>query len=220
VTLFDRWNNGIRQGEASLVNLLSAVAPWGAPLAPAYMSYGGMVNHLDYQPWVALILAGVIEILGLATVHTTLLFWQHNRRYRAEYKRQPVELAGGMFAFYLLVVLVVNVLLEWPTTSIYTPLVARGLLTMLSIPAAVTMALRTLHTEMLNEIKRNQEKPKETKNETDVSQTTPPLMESSREHVLRLHHEKPEATMSEIAGAVGISRQMVGRYIGQNGRPQ
>jgi hypothetical protein len=155
VTLFDRWNNGIRQGEASLVNLLSAVAPWGAPLAPAYMSYGGMVNHLDYQPWVALILAGVIEILGLATVHTTLIFWQHNRRYRAEYKRQPVELAGGMFAFYLLIVLVVNVLLEWPTQSEYTPLVARGLLTTLSIPAAVTMALRTLHTEMLAEIRQS-----------------------------------------------------------------
>lgn len=148
---FERWNAGVRAAEASLVNLLSAIAPWGAPLAPAYMSYGGMVERLEFAPWVALALAGVIEILGLSTVHTTLQFWRYNRRNRAGYKRQPAGLAASMFGFYLAVILVVNVLLEWPAQSTYIPLLARALLTLLSIPAGATLAMRAMYAEALSE---------------------------------------------------------------------
>jgi hypothetical protein len=159
---FDRINDSIRNTEASLVNLLSAIAPWGAPLAPAYMAYGGMTARLDYAPWVALVIAGVIEILGLATIYTALSFWRHNRRYTAEYKRMPVEIAGACFAFYLLVVLTVNVLLELPELFPYTPVVARALLSLLSVPAAITLAIRVQHTELLREIEQAKSKPKHT----------------------------------------------------------
>ena len=153
MNVFDRANDFVRNSESSLVNLLSAIAPWGAPLAPAYMSFSGMQAHLSY-PWgVALVIAGVIEILGLATVHTTVLFWRHNRRYTKEYRQMPTLLAGGMFLLYLVIVLTVNVVLEWPTQWIYTPILARGLLSLLAVPAAVTMAVRTQHTELLNEMR-------------------------------------------------------------------
>lgn len=150
--IFDKANAYIRDTESSLVNLLSAIAPWGAPLAPAAMSYAGMKQHLGFSEPIAVIIAGVIEILGLATVHTTLSFWQHNRRYSREYRRMPTRLAGGMFCLYLIVILTVNVLMEafvsWPGM----PILARALLSLLSVPAAVTMAIRAQHTELLREI--------------------------------------------------------------------
>jgi hypothetical protein len=153
LNIFDKANGYIRDTEASVVNLLSAIAPWGAPLAPAFMSYGGMVNTLNFPVWVALIIAGVIEILGLATVHTTIVFWQHNRRYKADMRKMPTALAGSMFGLYLVVILTVNVLMEafisWPGM----PIVARALLSLLTVPAAITMVIRTQHTELLHEIR-------------------------------------------------------------------
>lgn len=156
---FDRANDAIRNTEASVVNFLSAIAPWGAPLAPASMAYIGMTTHLEFHHVIAGILAFVIEILGLATVHTTITFWQFNRRRLAEYKRRPTELAAGMFGFYLLIILTTNVILEipiaYPETPAYIaagiPMIAKLLLSLLAVPAAVTMAIRANHTMMLHD---------------------------------------------------------------------
>jgi len=115
------------------------------------MSYGGMVRHLGFTPLVAFILAAVIEILGLATVHTTIVFWQFNRRRLAEYKKRPTALAAGMFGAYLVIILTVNVLLEWPTEWIFMPILARALLSLLAVPAAVTLAIRAQHTDLIAE---------------------------------------------------------------------
>jgi len=157
---FDVANDAIRNTEASVVNFLSAIAPWGAPLAPASMAYIGMTTHLEFHRVIAGILAFVIEILGLATVHTTITFWQFNRRRLAEYKRRPTELAAGMFGFYLLIILTTNVILEipiaYPETPAYIaagiPMLAKLLLSLLAVPAAVTMAIRANHTMMLHEV--------------------------------------------------------------------
>lgn len=158
--IFDRANEAIRQTESSLVNLLSALAPWGAPLAPAYMAYGGMTSRLDFAPPVALVLAFVVEILGLATVSTTIQFWQHNRRQRAEYRRMPVLVPAGMFGIYLIIIITTNVLLELPLPDSYhVPVIARALLSLLSIPAAVTLAIRTQFAELRREIENAKHAP-------------------------------------------------------------
>jgi hypothetical protein len=168
LNLFDIINDWIRNSETSLVNLLSAIAPWGAPLAPAYMSYGGMTKHLGYTPFVAFIIAGVIEILGLATVHTTLVFWKYNKRYSNEAKKMPTLLAGGMFALYLVIILMTNVVLEWPQQWDYTPILARALLSLLAVPASIILAVRALHTETINDLKdKNARKVTGKKTETE-----------------------------------------------------
>jgi hypothetical protein len=217
LNIFDKANGYIRDTEASVVNLLSAIAPWGAPLAPAFMSYGGMVNTLNFPVWVALIIAGVIEILGLATVHTTIVFWQHNRRYKADMRKMPTALAGSMFGLYLVVILTVNVLMEafisWPGM----PIVARALLSLLTVPAAITMVIRTQHTELLHEIQSNRER-----NQSNRNETKPQLevAKSSRERILELHHAQPSAKSGFIAGQVGVSRQYVDKVIAQNGKQE
>lgn len=212
--IFDKANAYIRSTESSLVNLLSAIAPWGAPLAPAYMSYGGMVNHLGFTPFIATIIAGVIEILGLATVHTTLTFWQHNRRYSREYKKMPTVLAGGMFLFYLVIILSVNVLMEALTGWSGMPILARALLSLLAVPAAVTMAIRAQHTELLSEIQSNR---KSNHGNQHATEKQPVVAKSNRLRILELHHENPDLRSPAIAQEVGVSRQYVDRIIKKNG---
>lgn len=211
-TIFDGINEWIRQSESSLVNLLSSIAPWGAPLAPAYMSYGGMITHLRYDPIVALIVASVIEILGLATVHTTIIFWQFNRQRLAEYKKQPTTLAGSMFVFYLFVVLSVNVLMELPLKGIYLdymPIVARGLLSMLTIPAAITLSIRTQHNAILSDMA----KVKSSKLTGNFPELTGKLPESSNNaaETYRQDYRKLPDEDRQIVASMSID-QIVGKY--------
>jgi len=148
INVFDRLNLYIRGTEGSLVNLLSAIAPWGAPLIPATMVYYNLRGQLGMEQWISLVAAAVVEILGLTTVSTAMVFWQSNRRERAGYKKMPVWVPVACFAWYLSVTITVNVLLEAPwsaTQLVYVKLIARTLLTTLSIPAAVTLAIRAIH---------------------------------------------------------------------------
>ena len=150
--IFDRLNDGIRNGEASLVNLLSAIAPWLAPLAPAYLSYTHMSSKLAFPKPIAWAVAIVVEVMGLSAVSTALLFWAHNKRYSKEYKKAPIKIVIGAFVFYLAVILAINVLLEISVAN-WALVTAKSLLTLLSIPAALILAVRTQHQELLNEIK-------------------------------------------------------------------
>lgn len=152
--IFDRANRTIRQTEGSVVNLVSSLAPWGAPLPAMYMSYRHMIDTLKFPVEIAVPVAGVIEILGFSVVSTILSFWMHNRKYKDETKKSPVILVVAAFAFYLGIIVTMNVLIdattgtEWANGAI---IAVRALLTMMSIPAALVLAVRTQHQEMLND---------------------------------------------------------------------
>lgn len=162
---FDALNVAIRGGEQSLVNFLSAVGPWAAPLAPAFMSYNHMIDTLGFPIWIALSVAIVVEILGLSAVSTILAFWTYNKRRVAEYKKAPVWIVLLAFGFYLAVILVINVALDasrlYGVDQATAELAARALLTMLSIPAAVILAVRTQHKELLDQAEQERRERKE-----------------------------------------------------------
>jgi hypothetical protein len=153
---FEKLNHIIRESEASVVNLLSSVAPWAAPLAPAFMSYTHMTGNMMFPTWVAWAVAIVVEVLGLSSISTILAFWSHNRRYKTEYKRAPTLIAVFSFAFYLFIVLLVNVVIDAskvPGSNLdqqWVIVAARALLTLLSVPAAIILAIRTQHKELID----------------------------------------------------------------------
>lgn len=152
--IFDRANRTIRQTEGSVVNLVSSLAPWGAPLPAMYMSYMHMIDTLKFPKAIAIPVAGVIEILGFSVVSTILSFWMHNRKYKDEAKKSPVILVIAAFAFYLGIILTMNVLIDASTGEWWAEgaiIAVRALLTMMSIPAALVLAVRTQHQEMLND---------------------------------------------------------------------
>lgn len=132
-----------------LVGNIAASVPWLAPVIPASIAFDHMVRVLDFHPVVAGVGALVVEFLGLATVATTFQLWDYNEEKRKTDQNAPVWVAGGMAAFYLVVVLVVNVILD---NSDPTHRVAKGLLSSLSIVGAVTLAVRAQHARRLADI--------------------------------------------------------------------
>lgn len=158
MNFFDKLNYAIRSGEQSAVNFFSAVGPWLAPLAPAYLSYYHMVDGMLFPHWIALSIAAVVEILGLSAVSTVISFWAYNRRRVANYKKAPIWWALASFIAYLFIILTMNVMMdasEIIQNGLYAPWVkvaAGGMLTLLSVPAAVILAVRTQHKEMLDSL--------------------------------------------------------------------
>ena len=145
----------IQESEATIVSILVEFAPWLAPVAPAYMAYRNLVDKMDFYQPVAIAVALTVEMLGIATVNTALIFWRHNLRYKDQKKKSPTWIPAVAFCFYLGIILSVNALLDFPFSSgvmIYIHVLVKVLLTLLSVPAAVTLAVRTQHTELLLDI--------------------------------------------------------------------
>jgi len=167
---FDQLNLIIRNSEASLVNLLSALAPWAAPLAPAYMTFSHLVSGgFGFPAYIAWAVAMVVEVLGLSSISTILAFWSYNRRFKDDTRKAPVWLAVLSFIIYLAVILLVNVALDaanilaTPESQAWIKVGAKALLTLLSVPAAVILATRTQHKEMLDTVERDRERRREEK---------------------------------------------------------
>lgn len=167
MNFFDKLNSWIRGTEASLVNFLSAFVPWLAPLAPAYLSYRHMTEDLGFPIWVSLAVAFVVEGLGLSTVSTAMAFWSHNKKYTSDQRRAPVIVPVAAFTMYLVTIVTLNVLMEvakipavgWDVQWVRVG--AYFLLAMLSVPAAVTLATRTQHKELIDGMAREREERKE-----------------------------------------------------------
>lgn len=152
---FDRLNDWIRNTESSVVNVISAIAPWLAPLAPAYMTFEHARTTLGFPLWIAVPGAVTVEILGFSTVSTFLAFWFYNRKNQAEAKKAPIALVVFSFVFYLALILVSNVILDWFDNAKWAVIVVRALFTLQSIPAALIVATRTQHRDMLAAIEKD-----------------------------------------------------------------
>ena len=147
---FDRANRLIQNTEYSAVNLISSIAPWLAPLPVAFMTMTNMSDKLFFPSWISGATAATVEILGISAINTALLFSTHNRRYKADKNRVSLAIPIIAGVVYILIVLTVNVLLE--TTNPYAPMIARALLTLLSVPAALILAVRAQFTLTTNRI--------------------------------------------------------------------
>jgi hypothetical protein len=156
-SFFDKLNDGIRNVETSFVNFISAVAPWLAPLTPAFMTYEHAANTLKFPPWVAIPAAVLVEILGFSAISTFMAFWFFNRRNKANAKKAPVWMIVFAFFFYLALIVTSNILLdaynnaEWAINSV------RALFTLQTIPAALIVVARAGHKSMLAEIAKERE---------------------------------------------------------------
>jgi hypothetical protein len=173
---FDKLNDGIRNVETSFVNFISAVAPWLAPLVPAYMTFDHAYNTLGFPLWVAIPAAVVVEILGFSAVSTFMAFWFFNRRNKAAGKKAPLGLIIFAFGFYLALIVCSNVLLDtfaggpWENGA---KIAVRALFTLQTIPAALIVVARAGHRDLLTEISKEKQ--------TKVTGNLPNVPESAAE---------------------------------------
>ena len=162
--------------ERSFLDLLSVIVPYAVPVIPAYLTYYHTRDEMSFPHWVAITAAFVVEVLGITAVSTAIRFWKNNQLYKSEKERAPFWLAVGVYVFYIVIVLSVNVILEivsgvrsgWVIFSI-------GLFSLLSFPSGVLISIRAQYTEMLED---RQERKAERQNErrprwTPTPQPTP-----------------------------------------------
>lgn len=149
---FEELNDWVRNTESSIVNFISVFAPWLAPLTPAYMTYQHAMGTLHFPPFFAITGAVLVEVLGFSSVSTFLSFWFYNRRNRAESKRAPIEVVIFAFLFYLALIIFSNVLLDTFPSENWAGITVRALFTLQTIPAALIVAVRTQHKDLLSEI--------------------------------------------------------------------
>jgi polyferredoxin len=171
MNFFEKLNDGIRNIEASFVNFISAVAPWLAPLVPAYMTYWHAVDTLDFPEWVAFPAALVVEILGFSAVSTFMTFWFFNRRNKANAKKAPLPLVVFAFFFYLALIVTSNILLDASGGAEWAVIAVRALFTLQTIPAALIVVARAGHRSLLSDMAKEKaesdRKVTETKTESD-----------------------------------------------------
>lgn len=133
----DGWRHLIQVSERTLIDNVAATVPWLAPISPAYMAWHNAVTLLDWPEWVAWMVAAAIEGLGLSVISTAFQLWRD--------KRNTFWVAVVTTVFYLSVVITVNVLLELG----FPAWIAKALLSLLSVPAAVTIALRSQNAQIV-----------------------------------------------------------------------
>ncbi|MBT4459847.1 MAG: hypothetical protein HN736_10700 [Anaerolineae bacterium] len=152
VNLLTGWRAITNALETTLADNVAATVPWLAPLIPAAIAYDHMASVLLFDPWLAFVGAAVVELLGLSTVTTAVQFWQYNiagdsAKPKPE-RRAPFGIAFAAAAFYFLVVITVNVLLD---EAGGTARLAKALLSTLSIVGALTVAIRSQHRRRVDE---------------------------------------------------------------------
>ena len=162
-SVFDVLNGWVNDTEGSVVNFLTAFAPWLTPFPVAFMTYQHMIDFVFFPPYVSIVIAIVVEILGFATISTGLSFWFFNKKERAKYKKAPLGLVIGAFSFYLTLILISNVVIdisvafgtieqqEWAIIAV------RSLLTLQTIPGVMIVAARTGHRDILLQVKKERE---------------------------------------------------------------
>lgn len=163
---FDSITKFLNGTEDSLINTLSIIVPWFVPVIPAYLTFRHSEINLQFPVWVAWTAAFVVEVLGLASMRTAVSFYEHNKHYTKQENKSPFRVALSIYSSYLLVVLVVNVLLDWQNGVVWWNVLAIGLFSLLSVPAAALISVRAQHTELLRELDRNRSERKERRSES------------------------------------------------------
>lgn len=148
-----RWiSDTINGGERAVLDALSSIVPYTTASIPAYMTYWHTVTYMLFPDQIAWLSAFTVEVLGVTAVSTAIRFWQWNKNHSQEKDQAPFWLAVGTYAFYIVITLSVNVLLE-VYAAVRSPAViwAIGLFSLLSIPSGVLISIRAQFGEMLED---------------------------------------------------------------------
>jgi hypothetical protein len=146
-----RWiSDTINGGERAILDALSAIVPYTTASIPAYLTYTHTLTLMDFPANIAWLAAFTVEVLGVTAVSTAIRFWQWNKTHTQEKDRAPFWLAVGTYAFYVITVLSVNVILEvYAKQRAPAVIWAIGLFSLLSIPSGVLISIRAQFGEML-----------------------------------------------------------------------
>lgn len=143
-----------------LTDKLINLSPWLTPLSGMQITIQNMLGPLNYWPPVAYLTGVAIEILGVATLSTALDFYQHNKRYADDKNKMPLIVPGLAFGFYIVLIMAIVILLEIPlegSQKVASLITVKAMLTLLSIPAGLIIAVRKLHKDTLQKLSKKKQ---------------------------------------------------------------
>jgi hypothetical protein len=103
--------------EKSTVKLVAKLAGWLGPLPNAFFVARSSLTHLHVPLAMAILIGAILELLGLAAIHTALVLYAWNvqpncNKEKGAWQKAPFGLAAALCAVYLVAVLFLSVVLE------------------------------------------------------------------------------------------------------------
>jgi hypothetical protein len=148
---FANWFSNARKTihEEGIIDFVSKLSPWIAPLPSAWFVHDATVRHLAAGSGLAWIIAIVIETLGLTTTHTALGMHAWNKAHANQPEKQaPFGLAVVLAIVYVIATLMlISVLEVKPEWQHYAP----AMFPLLAVVGAVNLALRSHHNSRIRE---------------------------------------------------------------------
>lgn len=146
--------------EEGIIDFVSKLSPWIAPLPSAWFVHDATVRHLAAGSALAWIIAVVIETLGLTTTHTALGMHAWNKAHASQPEKQaPFGLSVVLAVVYVIATLMLITVLEVaPNLQHYAP----AMFPILAVVGAVNLALRSHHNSRVrlerSEIEENKQR--------------------------------------------------------------
>lgn len=148
---FANWFSNARKTihEEGIIDFVSKLSPWIAPLPSAWFVHDATVRHLAAGSGLAWIIAIVIETLGLTTTHTALGMHAWNKAHANQPEKQaPFGLSVVLAIVYVIATLMlISVLEVKPEWQHYAP----AMFPLLAVVGAVNLALRSHHNNRIRE---------------------------------------------------------------------
>jgi hypothetical protein len=219
--------------EKNAVRIVAKLSPWLAPFPSAYFVARSAIMHLALPLSVAVVVALIIETLGLATVHTALWAYDWNAHRRKTDPSAPLGLCIVLGGVYVVTTLGLVVFLEvWPLLATYAP----ALFPALAVVGALNLAMisRQEQREAAVELEKAKRKaqrqasrmetsaklseaPSKTavlNTSLDTARRTRRLKRDARlDALVAFYASNPEAGPTEAGRAIGVSRQTVYTYL-------
>jgi hypothetical protein len=225
--------------EKNAVKAVAKVSPWLAPFPSAYFVARSAILHLGLPLPVSIVVATIIETLGLATVHSALWAYDWNAHKRKTDPSAPVALAVVLGAVYVLATLGLVVFLEiWPVLAIYAPAIFPAL----AVVGALNLAMISRQ-EQREEAVKEEKSARRAARQASRGSVRPPadrevlsqlsnnrgldgridMLQAGRrakraarmDALLAFYRDHPDAGPTEAARAVGVSRQTVYTYLAE-----
>ena len=225
--------------EKNAIKIVAKLSPWLAPFPSAYFVARAAMVHLHLPLPVGVIVAAIIETLGLATVHTALWAYDWNAHKRKTDPSAPIGLTVALGSIYVVATLGLVVFLEvWPALAVYAP----ALFPALAVVGALNLAMisRQEQREAAVKLQKAERKAVRQAQRQASRQVTHVELsgESSRTAVLNasldaarqtrkarrdtrldalltFYASNPDAGPTEAGRAIGVSRQTVYTYLAE-----
>ncbi|MFH1633704.1 MAG: winged helix-turn-helix domain-containing protein [Chloroflexota bacterium] len=188
--------------------IIAIAVSWLAPVPSAYFVAVSSMQHLAAPLPMAIIIAVVLEGLGLSCSHLALAFWNHNiHTHRlAQYRVAWVEfyLSLAMYVTYFVTTLALLAMLELAWVTLLFPVLAAV--------GVVNLALREQLAQLRTPVKRVAQPIVQKSNKGNKSET-PDVGNELDNAILSYYVEHRHATMRQVASEVGCVVSTVNKHV-------